>query len=136
VGSSTTLFVQEFIGMDGEPGFDNPEASNGAISGAGPAHGGALGPAPFFDADGGNDFFGTKFDTVSGLLVVGELKKPWAGAGGGAGGDASNVGTNGTFPGPWDPTGDEKGSGGGGGGGSLEVLALGNIVFGPNGQII
>jgi hypothetical protein len=130
------IFVQTLIGMDGEPGFDNTEAANGAINGAGPAFGGQLGPSPFVDGNPGNDFFGTMFDTVNGQLVVGELKKPWAGAGGGAGGDASNVGPTGSFPGPWDPTGDEKGAAGGGGGGSLEILALGNIVFGATGQIV
>jgi hypothetical protein len=75
------------------------------------------------------------FDVVNQSLVAGELTNPWAGAGGGGGGSASKL-NSGTFPGPWSPTGDEKGSGGGGGGGSLHVLALGDIVWGMNGQIL
>lgn len=133
---STTLFNQALIGMDGEDGFDNTEAANGAISGVGPAFGGSLGPSPFVDGIAGNDFYGTMFDSVNAQLVFGELKKPWAGAGGGAGGDGVKVPAGQVFPpSPYDPANDEKGSGGGGGGGSLEILALGDIIFGANGQI-
>ncbi len=72
--------------------------------------------------------------TSGGQLIQGELQRPWAGSGGGAGGDAI---VSRSFPTtPFDPGGDEKGAGGGGGGGSLKILALGNIVFGARGRII
>src|SRR4030095_10774882 len=90
---------------------------------------GSKGPRPFFDGDPTNDFWGT-MRTSSGQMILGELASPWAGAGGGAGGNA--ICSN-TFPTtPFDPTGDEKGAGGGGGGGSLTVLALGSITFRPS----
>lgn len=128
-------FDQRLIGLDAEKGFDNLLGDNGAISGAPGPFGGAAGPGPFIDSSTTNDFFGTMFDVVNQSLVAGELKKPWAGAGGGGGGSASRL-TSGTFPGPFSSTGDEKGSGGGGGAGSLHVLALGDIVWGPSGQIL
>src|SRR5262249_15826062 len=59
---------------------------------------------------------------------------PWAGEGGGAGGNAI---VSNSFPTtPFDPAGDEKGAGGGGGGGSLTILSLGPITFGARGRII
>jgi hypothetical protein len=122
------------IGLDAEPGFTSAPTDNGAITGAAGPFGGPIGPSPFVDPDQTNDFFGTQFNSLTNQLIIGELKKPWAGAGGGGGGDASQV-PSGQFPGPWSPTGDEKGSGGGGGGGSLHILALGNIRFGSAGQI-
>ncbi len=128
---------QTFLGLDAEPGFDNQDPdANGALSGAPGPFGGAPGSSPFSDADPGNDFFGLALDKTSGRIVVGELDQPWAGAGGGAGGDASFVGLGGTWPKiPFNPTGDEKGAGGAGGGGQLHVMALGDIVFGPSGLI-
>jgi hypothetical protein len=127
-------FDQRMIGLDAEPGFTSAPTDNGAITGAAGPFGGPIGPSPFVDPDQTNDFFGTQFNSLTNQLIIGELKKPWAGAGGGGGGDASQV-PSGQFPGPWSPTGDEKGSGGGGGGGSLHILALGNIRFGSAGQI-
>ncbi len=131
------IFHQFRIGLDGEDGFDNTMAANGASTGPGPARGGLLGPSPFVDPDPGNDFFGTMFDALGGRLVVGELRRPWAGAGGGAGGDAARVQSGQVFPqSNFNAGGDEKGAGGGGGGGALQILALGSIDFGTNGKIL
>jgi hypothetical protein len=133
-------FDQEFIGLDAENGFANLITTaltppKGAISGLTPPRSGTRGPSPFTDPDPTNNFWGSMFDSSQGAILVGELLKPHAGAGGGGGGDASF--TNGqVFPMvPFDPQGDEKGAGGGGGGGSLTILSLGDIVFGPFGQI-
>jgi hypothetical protein len=130
-----TLFDQRRIGYDAEPGFDNSLAANGAISGPGPARGGSVAQSPFRDANSDNNFFGSKVISATNTLVLGELARPWAGSGGGAGGDASHVAA-GSFPGPWNPAGDEKGAGGAGGGGSVQFMALGPIVFGSNGQLL
>ncbi len=129
---------QSFLGLDAEPGFANKNpAANGALSGPPGPFGGAPGPSPFQDGDPDNDFFGPALDLATGGIVDGELLEPWAGEGGGAGGDASFVGVNGTWPPiPFSPTGDEKGAGGAGGGGQLRVMALGDIRFGPNGLIL
>ena len=133
------LFNQTVIGLDAEPGFDNKLASNGVLSGPGPALGGAAGTSPFTDGNQQNDFFGTMFVPGGGStpdqLVGGELRHPWAGAGGGAGGDASRPKNSTTWPGYWHIGGDEKGAGGGGGAGSLRILSLGPIVFGPQGEV-
>jgi len=137
-GSTATygLFDQTRIGLDGEPGFDNPNGQFGVYSGPGGPIGGTTGPLPFFDSDPGNDFFGTMYDAANGRVVLGELKTPWAGAGGGAGGDASTVGAGSTYPPPFKIAGDEKGAGGGGGGGSLHILALGTIRLEGAGRIV
>lgn len=131
-------FDQSFIGLDAEPGFSNLEPNaNGAFSGPAGPFGGDVGPGPFVDADPTNDFFGVGVDFASNTIIPGELKTPWAGAGGGAGGDAAFVNINGTFPKtPFSPKGDEKGAGGGGGGGSLRILALEDIIIGANGLIV
>ncbi len=134
-GAGTGQFEQRRIGYDAEKGFDNLLAQNGALPGQTGAQGGAIGASPFVDASSINDFYGRSLDRVSGAVVVGELVRPWAGAGGGAGGDAAFVPT-GTFPAPFVPTGDEKGAGGGGGGGSVHILAEGPIVFGASGQVL
>ena len=128
---------QEFIGLDGEDGFANQDPNvNGAFSGAPGPFGGSLGPSPFIDSNPNNDFFGTMIDNNNNTVIFGELKTPWAGAGGGGGGDASFVGIGATFPKiPFGNKGDEKGAGGGGGGGSIQILALGDIIFGGDGQI-
>jgi len=138
-------YDQSYIGLDAEPGFPNLDANaNGALTGPAGPLGGAVGPSPFTDPDPDNNFYGsaiddngTPADPSDDKLILGELTKPWAGGGGGGGGDASFVGVNGTFPQtPFNPVGDEKGSGGAGGGGSLQILALGDIVFGPSGRIL
>ncbi len=133
-------FEQRRIGYDAEPGFDrgaaaNQVTDNGAITGAAGPFGGAIGPGPFSDPDPNNNFFGVQFNDNTGAVTFGELNRPWAGAGGGAGGDAALV-PGGSFPGPWTAAGDEKGAGGAGGGGSVHVLALGSILFGPSGRMI
>ena len=124
---------QLVIGLDGENGFPGAPLATGALSNASPPQGGTRGPRPFFDPDANNDFWGT-MRTQSGQLISGELLDPWAGAGGGAGGNAI---VSNSFPTtPFSPTGDEKGAGGGGGGGSITILALGSITFGPRGRIL
>ena len=121
---------QSAIGYDAENGFNGFHADGahpgaiGALSGLTPPQGGSKGPRPFFDDNPANDFWGT-MRTQAGELIHGELLNPWAGAGGGAGGDAI---VSNSFPTtPFDPGGDEKGAGGGGAGGSLTILALGQI---------
>lgn len=125
---------QQRIGFDAEPGFNNNAGDNGALTGAPGPFGGSAGPSPFADPNPGNNFYGTQFNRLTNAITVGELTRPWAGAGGGAGGDASYI-SSGAFPGPWNPTGDEKGSGGAGGGGSVHIMALGPIVFGQSGLL-
>jgi hypothetical protein len=131
---------QQVIGYDAEHGFrgyggpagDGVNGAIGVISGSSPPRGGAPGPRPFTDDDRRNDFWGTMY-TTSGQMIHGELQHPWAGSGGGAGGDAI---VSSSFPTmPFDPAGDEKGAGGGGGGGSLTLFAVGPIVFGQAGRI-
>jgi hypothetical protein len=119
---------QSVIGLDVEPGFAGGPFANGALHPPGsiPA-GGARGPLPFFDNDPTDDFWGTML-TQTGQLIQGELAHPWAGSGGGAGGNACDTSHFPTTP--FSPTGDERGSGGGGGGGSLTIFCLGNITIG------
>jgi len=122
---------QRVIGMDAETGFLG--RGNGALHGVGStALGGAVGASPFRDANANNDFWGTMVTAgANPQVVIGELDKPWAGAGGGAGGDAC---TTTSFPTtPFTTSGDEKGAGAGGGGGSLTILALGDIRIGTTG---
>jgi len=124
--------AQGLIGLDAEPGFAGGPGGLGAISQSQRAAGGAVGPAPFTDGDASNDFFG-RLRTLSGEAIVGELSQPWAGAGGGAGGDAVR---SDSFPlEPFSMTGDEKGAGGGGGAGSLRIIALGSIYVGSEGTL-
>ncbi len=137
--TNPALLDQSFIGLDAEKGFNNLFITTplpiGAVSGQAPPTGGAAGPSPFTDQTPTNDFFGAAFDIPTATVILGELTRPWAGAGGGGGGDA--CWSNGApFPVvPFDIGGDEKAAGGGGGGGSLQVLALGNISFGPTGVL-
>ncbi|MEM1452890.1 MAG: hypothetical protein AAF957_20125 [Planctomycetota bacterium] len=123
---------QTLVGLDGEPGFTGSPDGRGAISQSLAAVGGAYGPSPFLDQRDDNNFFGTMI-TAEGTQILGELTSIWAGAGGGAGGDAVR---SATFPlTPFSPTGDEKGSGGGGGAGGLLVLAIGDISLIGDGSI-
>jgi hypothetical protein len=128
---------QSFIGLDVESGFTNktPEAQ-GAFTGIAGPFGGRAGNQPFQDGDPSNDFYGIALD-ASGNATLGELDQPWAGSGGGAGGDASFVLGGSSYPNvPFNPQGDEKGGSGGGGGGSVTILAAGDIVFGSHGRIL
>ena len=117
-----------------EFGWDGGPTANGAITNLQPPQGGSPGPLPFKDPFDGNDFFGVAFDQGTGTVTVGELETPWAGSGGGAGGDA--VPAN-SFPHPsWAAGTDEKGCGGGGASGSLHMLVLGNIIFEDDGILL
>jgi hypothetical protein len=121
---------QSSIGLDAEPGFGGGPNGNGALHPPGtPAAGGAVGVRPFFDGNPNNDFWGTMI-TPAGRTILGELSQPWAGAGGGAGGNACDTSSFPTTP--FSNTGDEKGAGGGGGGGSITILAQGDIVIGQS----
>lgn len=131
---SDLMFEQRRIGYDAEKGADNLTGDNGALSGAAGPIGGAPGAGPFFDPDPDNNFFGVLRDDTTGAIRVGELTRPWAGAGGGAGGDAVHV-ASGAFPPPWNPANDEKGAGGAGGGGSVHILTLGSVLFGDTGRL-
>ncbi|MEM6672033.1 MAG: hypothetical protein AAF726_04275 [Planctomycetota bacterium] len=118
-------------GLVATGGFDGGAGGTGAVSGTGPAAGGGAGTPMFFDADPNNDFWGERI--VGGTLIVGEAGRPFAGRGGGAGGDASRTSS---FPAvPFAPSGDEKGAGGGSGGG-LVLLHARLITIGPEGHLI
>jgi hypothetical protein len=105
-----------------------------AVTGLIPAKGGAVGTRPFFDGNATNDFFGRKFDSVTSTVTIGELDDPWAGHGGGAGGNAC---AGPSFPTPnWTISSDEKGAGGGGGGSSLLIQALDTIIIKGAGRVM
>jgi hypothetical protein len=127
---------QFVIGLDAERGFngtigDANFTTSGAISGPGQQpQGGAVGQRPFIDVDINgapnveNDFWGTLI-TQDDRKILGELLQPWAGAGGGAGGDSVK---SATFPQvPFSVLLNQKGAGGGGGGGCLLIFARGDI---------
>ncbi|MFT5079646.1 MAG: hypothetical protein ACJAZ8_001075 [Planctomycetota bacterium] len=121
------------FGMIAQPGFNGHPTATGSISNAKPPKGGVIGNSPFIDSASDNDFFGTKFDQGQNKIIIGELPSPWAGGGGGAGGDAvkDNV-----FPhSSWTAFTDEKASGGAGGAGSLRILCLGTVTIRGAGQI-
>ncbi|MEE8467857.1 MAG: hypothetical protein V3T22_05350, partial [Planctomycetota bacterium] len=125
--NNSLVRCQTLIGLDAELGAKGGPQGQGAVSQSIRARGGDIGPEPFVDSFDDNNFFGVML-TVSGDLITGELTKTFAGAGGGAGGDAVN---DDTFPlTPWDPGGDEKGAGAGGGAGGLRILAIGPIQVG------
>jgi len=108
--------------------------ATGAITGLLVPKGGLVGLRPFFDGSSTNDFFGRLFNSVTGAITIGELDQPWAGQGGGAGGNAC---AGPTFPTPnWTISSDEKGAGGGGGGGSLLMQALDRIKIKGAGRIM
>lgn len=118
---------QTLVGLDAEYGGPGGPNGIGAESQSERATGGQIGPAPFFDEDPNNNFFGVML-TSSDDIVFGELNGMIGGPGGGAGGDAVN---SDSFPlVPFSPSGDEKGSGGGGGAGGIRILAIGRIVIG------
>lgn len=124
--SLTTLLVAN-------PGRNGGTLATGAINNESPPKGGAAGTRPFFDGNNLNDFWGRKFDSVTTTVTIGELSKPWAGAGGGAGGNAC---AGPVFPTPgWTISSDEKGAGGGGGGASLLIQALDTVKLKGSGRI-
>ena len=104
-----------------------------------PPLGGAVGPGPFTDSSDDNNFWGTMIVNPGPdqTTIFGELTMPWAGAGGGAGGDSTQFSAIGAgYPDPSFPKNrEDKGAGGGGGGGSITILSLGTISFGPSGRI-
>lgn len=122
-------------GMIAQRGGDGAPAGLGALSQLSPAAGGSVGVSGFVDGNDGNDFWGRRLDTSASppQVIAGELLRPIAGQGGGAGGDAVN---SSVFP-PlsFDPGGDEKGAGGGGGGG-LCVLRTQELVVHSGGRIL
>ena len=121
------------FGMIAQTGFDGGASATGSISNAKPPRGGNIGNSIFIDSTADNDFFGTKFDQVQNKVIIGELTVPWAGSGGGAGGDAVK---DNTFPHKsWTVATDEKGSGGAGAAGSLRILCLGTVTIRDAGKI-
>ncbi|MEM7307736.1 MAG: hypothetical protein AAF682_13740 [Planctomycetota bacterium] len=128
-------------GMTAEMGGTGHPQGKGAESGGElPAQGGPPGLGAFLDGDTENDFWGKRgiYDGDGNLqeILTGELASPWAGYGGGAGGDALNKDAFPTIPfGPPNTT-DKKGCGGGGGGGQLRIIALGRIIFKDGGRIL
>jgi hypothetical protein len=130
---------QEIYGLDAESGFPG---SDNATSSQGNHHpyGGHAGPGPFGLFPGtDDDFFGTKikdFGTLSQQLIVGELSSAMGGSGGGAGGDATLIGANESYPPPnLIYVNQDKGAGGAGGAGAMTILALGNITVTATGKI-
>ncbi len=107
---------------------------------------------PVFNGSVGNDFLGTRWNPFTSTRTTGELTVPWAGAGGGASGDASlvfrldldgdnfldpfaNFYPDPSFPYQWTAK-YWKGAPGGGGGGQIQVMAIGPIILGPNSQLL
>lgn len=130
---------ETYIGLNAETGHLGVGTAEGAMSGISPPLGGPVGVGPFSDPSDDNDFWGTMLVDPGGPMqaaIEGELIGPWAGAGGGAGGDATNYSAGIGYPDPNFPVSrEDKGAGGGGGGGSITIIALGNITFGPSGRI-
>lgn len=130
---------ERYIGLNAETGHLGASTAQGAITNMSPPQGGVTGPGPFVDSMDDNDFWGSMLfapGTPNQAMVLGELDRPWAGAGGGAGGDATNYSAAIGYPDPNFPLNrEDKGAGGGGGGGSITILALGTISFGPDGRI-
>lgn len=135
--AGSTCPDQAIIGLDAESGFPGAVTANSALrTGETMPWGGRVGPQPFGNVDSGDDFWGTLLRNFAGgnpQLVTGELPTPWAGAGGGAGGDATRSASY--PPAELIPTDHNKGAGGGGGAGALSISALGDIRIGAQGRI-
>lgn len=133
---------QGLVGLDAEDGFPGSLIAFSAVRiGQTMPWGGRTSPKPFVNEsdtplERADDFFGVKiadFGTATERLVRGELPRPWAGAGGGAGGDSIDTEV---YPPPtFNFLKNNKGAGGGGGGGSLQIQALGPIIFHATGRI-
>ena len=116
------------IGLIAQDGVDGGATATGAVSQSSPPLGGSAGLSPFQDGDPANDFWGAQLNFLTGMITIGELDRPIAGQGGGAGGDAVQ---SSSFPSvPFLASGDEKGAGGGGGGGLGVLVARRITVFG------
>lgn len=115
-----------------EPGMDGSPNAQGAKSFATPPKGGEIGIGAFLNDSDVDNFWGIR-ELEDGSQVVGELPDPIAGFGGGGGGDSIQEDT---FPQvPWKLSEELRGAGGGAGGGQLQISAIGDITFGPDGQI-
>ena len=120
------------VGILPQSGYDGGQIATGAVFGLNPPQGGQRGLGAFVDGDASNDFWGLRLDPVTGVVTVGELRRPRAGSGGGAGGDSVKTST---FPPlPWSPLTDKKGNGGGGGGG-LGLMKARLVRLGSAGAI-
>jgi hypothetical protein len=119
--------------VGGEKGKDGAANATDALLGTKPPRGGDPGPSPFSDPVLTNDFFGVRLNP-DGSFLAGELTQPWAGSGGGGGGDAIQFGT---FPQiPWNFNNEESGAGGASGGGNLQIFAIGDIIIAGAGRIL
>ncbi len=118
-------------GLIAQSGMGGGVNGTGAISGNARAAGGLPGIPLFQDSNPNNDFWGTKL-TAQGS-IIGEVRRPLPGRGGGAGGDAV---ASATFPlNPFTANGDEKGAGGGGGGG-LVLIVTRTFRLGADGRLL
>lgn len=130
---------QSFYGLDAESGFSGSQLATSSQGNHMP-FGGLAAPSPF-DAIPGeeNDFWGRAildFQSPNPVLIHGELPGPWAGAGGGAGGDATRIDPGQSYPPPtFILSHQDKGAGGGGGAGSISMYVKENVVFGTNGRL-
>jgi hypothetical protein len=133
-----TIPDQSLWGLDAEDGFYGSPFPTGksAVDSNRRAYGGQKSLGPFDPVSSEDDFFGLlrkNVGTPQEFTVRGELESPTAGAGGGAGGDATKAAN---YPPVSLIAGNEdKGCGGAGGGGSFTMLALGDITFGAGGKI-
>ncbi|QDU68784.1 hypothetical protein [Engelhardtia mirabilis] len=156
-GGGGGSFSSEIVypALAAEPGKDGAPQAKGALDNMTPPNGGLPGPSVFVDSVSVNivgstvyagtklvynDFSGLYFDpvnltdTLDDVFLIGELAEPRAGTGGGGGGDTMKTDS---FPAPtFDIADDKKGGGGGSGGGLLQLLVLGDVVFGANGAIV
>ncbi len=152
--------TQDDNGLGGGHGFDpaftdglNPPIFDVGHPSAGPDPG-AAGTSPFTDGDTSNDFYGRRFDPSNEIFIEGEMTAPWAGSGGGAGGDLQWLARNNNgdpdmlmwldlsdmWPDPLFPYGLPtidyfKGAPGGGGGGQLQIQAVGPIILRANSSL-
>jgi len=134
-----TIPDQALWGLDAEDGFPGSTAATSAVVPTRMPFGGRLSLGPFDPVIAEDNFFGLlrrNVGTAQEYSVRGELEAPTAGAGGGAGGDATKVNPGASYPPVTLVAGNEdKGCGGGGGGGSFAMLTLGDITFGSGGKI-
>ena len=120
------------IGVVGQAGSNGGSLAQCATLGLMPPQGGAPGASAFVDGNSANDFWGVKVDPMTGAIIQGELRRPRAGTGGGAGGDGVQ---SAVFPAtPWTPASDKKGCGGGGGGG-LGLMKARFVSVGLEGRV-
>jgi len=127
---------QSIIGVDAEDGFPGMTTAKSALDASRMPYGGRKSLGPFDPISAEDDFFGLlrkNVGTAQEFSIRGELEAPTAGAGGGAGGDATSASSY--PPVTLSPSGEDKGCGGGGGGGSFTMLTLGDITFGAGGKI-